>query len=179
MNGSWAKRGVRSAQVAAVGVVIVIAAWLAANPTPRMTGNFGLPLVPPAGAPSAFATVEFAFPSILRWLVTLTSVEYQDAARRYVQEDAWVVIGNSGCTVFAEDIAEVGSFDLGPISGHRLGGRSLTVLFKLSSSPGLADFAGSADTYSVTLRLRFAGRPYSHRFEWVPATGGDADDGES
>jgi hypothetical protein len=163
------------AQLAAVGVTIAIVAWLATSPAPRMTGNFGLPLVPPAGTHSAFATVEFAFPSILRGLVTLASVEYQDAAGRYVQEDAWVVPGKSGCAVFAEDVAEAGSFDLGPISGHRLAGRSLTVLFRLCPSPGVPDFAGTADTYSVTLRMRFAGWPFSRRFEWVPADGASAD----
>lgn len=178
MNGSRVERRVRSAQLAAVGIVIAIMAWLAASPTPRMTANFGLPMVPPAGAPSAYATVEFTFPSILRGLVTLASVEYQDAARRYVQEDAWVVLGNSGCAVFAEDVAEAGSFDLGPISGHRLAGRSLTVLFKLRPSPGLPDFADCADTYSVTLRMRFTGWAYCHRVEWVPA-GSEAGDMES
>jgi hypothetical protein len=142
-----------------------------------MTGNFSLPLVPPVGASSAFATVEFTFPSILRGLVTLVSAEYQDAARRYLQADAWVVSGSSGCVVFAESIAEVGRFDLAPLAGHRLAGANLTVMFQLHSSPGLPDFAGAADSYSVTLHMRFAGRPYSHRFVWVPLNG-DAGDSE-
>lgn len=178
MNGSWAKRRVRSSQLAAISGILVIVAWLATGPTPQMNGNFGLPLVPPVGVNSVFATVEFTFPSILRGLVTLVSAEYRDSAGRYLQEDAWVVSGNSGCVVFAESIDEVGRFDLAPLAGHRLAGPTLTVMFQLHPSLGSPDFAGDADSYSVTLRMRFAGRLYSRRFEWVPLNG-DAVDSES
>ena len=153
----------------AVVLVAILAGWLFTSPRPERAGGFGLR--PPSPGEVVYASLGFRFPSRLRRLVTLESVRFEDATGHYLHEDAWVYPGLGG-GVGASDIADNYYFysDLRKPRGYRLTEPEFSVMLMLQGAetpPGDSwDSFRPPGAYSVTLGLRLAGRPYTHRVQW-------------
>ena len=145
----------------------VVLVWLFFAPEPDLSDRFGLASPPPSEYTSAAAIVLVRFPSILRHLVTLESVEFTDSSGQYVQEEAWVdasPFNRAGSSWWDSGVIE--EMQRTDPAGYRIRDPDLALIFGFRIVHAPDPPTGTDGVYSAKLNLRFAGRRYTRTVAW-------------
>ena len=145
-------------------LLAVVLVWLFFAPEPHLRNRFGFPSPAPIDYESAVASMSVKFPSLLRHLVTLESVEFTDSSGQYVQENAWVNLIEGGGTLWGTSALE--GWPLADPAGYRIREPNLGLVFEFRIAHAPDNSLATDGVYRIKLHLRFAGRRYTRTVAW-------------